>query len=163
MTAKLTEPQRDADDCTICAIAMATGQTYERVMEVARASQGGYRREGRPGTTSPRSVLLDLGFQAQRVSMASLGPHHRTRLLWGRRAILSVPSLNGYPGHHDVYWDGRAIRDPSTKQSYAPDALADTEVLYAVVFDETALSDGAKRPTGQLRDEKPLSNGGRDG
>jgi hypothetical protein len=130
--------QRADDDCTICAIAMATGLPYERVMEVAVNAKGGYRYQGIPGTMSPKGVLMDLGYEAQRAPMAGIGSHVRQRLLWGRRAILSLPSLNGHPGHHDVYWDGRRIRDPSNKRAYMSDALAKVAPLWAVVLDERA-------------------------
>lgn len=128
--------QREDDDCTICAIAMATGLSYETVMGAAAKSNGGYRYQGRPGTMSPRGVLMDLGFEAKRVPLAGIGSQLRCKLLWGRRAILSVPSLTGFQGHHDVYWDGRAIRDPSTKTPYAKDALVIIEPIWAVLLDE---------------------------
>lgn len=142
-------PQRADDDCTICAIAMATGLPYERVMTAAEGALGGYRYGGKPGTMSPRGVLLDLGLAAERVIC---GAHIAIvrKFLWGRRAILSMPSLNGFDGHHDVYWDGRAVHDPSPKTTYPPDALAAVKPLYAVLFDEcdasAARADGHYRP-----------------
>jgi hypothetical protein len=126
--------QRDTDDCTICAISMATGLSYEAVMEVAANSVGGYRYQGTPGTMSPRGVLMDLGFDAQRVPCAGVGGHVLRKLLWGRRAILSVPSLNGFPGHHDVYWDGHRLYDPSPKAAYGEAFPAGP--IWAVVLDE---------------------------
>lgn len=134
----VVERQRADDDCTICSIAMATGLPYERVMEVAAQSVGGYRYQGKPGTMSPKGVLIDLGIEAVRVGVEAIQPATLKRLLWGRRAILSVPSINGFAGHHDVYWDGRVICDPSHKATYAPDALGDLRPIWAVVVDEVS-------------------------
>jgi hypothetical protein len=39
------------------------------------------------------------------------------KLLWGRRAMLSVPSING-DYHHMLYWDGYNVYDPSLGQTY---------------------------------------------
>lgn len=137
-----TEPpavlrQRANDDCTICCIAMATGLSYDAVMTRAKVSLGGYRYGGTPGTMSPKGVLIDLGFAAKRLGCGgdSQGAGARNAL-WGRRAILSVPSLNGFTGHHDVYWDGSRVWDPSPKERY-PEKLPAT-IHWATVMDETA-------------------------
>lgn len=127
--------QRADDDCTICSIAMAIGLPYERVMEAAAQSVGGYRYQGKPGTMSPKGVLLDLGFDVVRVGVAAVQPATLKRLLWGRRAVLSVPSLNGFDGHHDVFWDGREIHDPTTKRAYTADMMGDHPPIWAVLLD----------------------------
>jgi hypothetical protein len=44
--------------------------------------------------------------------------HLMQNLLWGRRAMLQVPSLNHQDASHYVYWDGAELYDPSTKQQY---------------------------------------------
>lgn len=56
-------------------------------------------------------------------------------LLRGRRAILQVPSLNYENGMHIVYWDGKELHDPSTKQTYK---FLDhsLQIHYAWVFNE---------------------------
>lgn len=129
--------QREEDDCTICAIVMATGLPYEAVMAQAKTSSGGYRYGGTPGVMSPKGVLIDLGFAAKRLGCEGDGQGAGVRgALWGRRAILSVPSLNGFKGHHDVYWDGHRVRDPSPKARY-PETLP-TVIHWATVLDETA-------------------------
>lgn len=40
------------------------------------------------------------------------------KLLWKRRALLSVNSLNIKGGSHMVYWDGDIIHDPSPERTY---------------------------------------------
>lgn len=39
-------------------------------------------------------------------------------LLWKRRALVSVNSLNIDHGGHMIYWDGEKIFDPSTKRTF---------------------------------------------
>jgi hypothetical protein len=39
-------------------------------------------------------------------------------MLWKRRALIQVPSLNVEGAWHVVYWDGTEVFDPSTKQVY---------------------------------------------
>jgi len=130
-------PQRAEDDCTICCIAMATGLSYEAVMAQAVKSSGGYRYGGTPGTMSPKGVLIDLGFAAKRLGCEGDGQGAGVRsALWGRRAILSVPSLNGFKGHHDVYWDGHRVWDPSPKLGYLGSLPA--IIHWATVLDEAA-------------------------
>jgi hypothetical protein len=135
-------PQRADDDCTLCCIAMATGIAYERVLEVALETRLGYRRHGVPGTASALQVLSALGVRHTR-SMAfkmrdddGLPAAPSAHVLWGRRAIVSVPSLNGFKGWHDVYWDGAHLFDPSPKETY-PDTLDGLAVLGFVLFRET--------------------------
>jgi hypothetical protein len=126
--------QRAHDDCTICCIAMATGLSYETVMSVASASVGGYRYRGALGTMSPKGVLLDLGYGVRRVGMEAMDAPRRELVLSGKRAILSVPSLNGFVGHHDIYWDGCQLHDPSNGETYGPDGLSGVTPTWAVLL-----------------------------
>jgi hypothetical protein len=126
--------QRAHDDCTICCIAMATGLSYETVMSVASASVGGYRYRGALGTMSPKGVLLDLGYGVRRVGMEAMDAPQRELVLSGKRAILSVPSLNGFVGHHDIYWDGCQLHDPSNGETYGPDGLSGVTPTWAVLL-----------------------------
>jgi len=58
-------------------------------------------------------------------------------LLWGRRAIIQVPSLNLEGEMHVVYWDGSALFDPSTKLRY--ERWEDVPLNnYITIFNEVA-------------------------
>jgi hypothetical protein len=46
------------------------------------------------------------------------GAGNARQLLSGRRAVLQVPSLNNHRAMHFVFWDGKALHDPSNKQVY---------------------------------------------
>lgn len=131
-------PQRDDDDCTLCCISMATGIPYERVLEVASVTKRGYRAwEGGRGTMSALCVLAALGIDGMKSWMFPEGQEIAGvwPLLWARRAILAVPSLNGFKGWHDVYWDGEHLFDPSPKQTY-PDTLEGVRLLGVTLFKE---------------------------
>jgi len=49
---------------------------------------------------------------------ATYGPSTLRDFLWGRRALIQVPSLNFGGEQHVVYWDGSSLFDPSTKNQY---------------------------------------------
>jgi hypothetical protein len=54
-------------------------------------------------------------------------------LLWGRRAIVSVTSKNNRDGMHAIYWDGKALFDPSPKKTYLWEEVEPVELL---IFNE---------------------------
>jgi hypothetical protein len=125
---------------------MATGIPYERVLDVASVTKKGYRvHPSMPGTYSALAVLCALGFDAVRSMRfdcieAGAPPAY---VVWGRRAILAVPSLNGFKGWHDVYWDGAHLLDPSPKATY-PDTLDGLTMLGWTIFDERATASPAE-------------------
>jgi hypothetical protein len=54
-------------------------------------------------------------------------------ILWGRRALVQVPSKN-YPGEqHIIYWDGRELHDPSNMRQWE---WSQVEPIYLWIFDE---------------------------
>lgn len=128
------ERQRFEDDCTLCCIAMATGFSYERVLATAVMTPRGYL-PGK-GTYSVPNICFELGVECRSYWPESLTLRKElTAWGWGRRAIFSVPSLNGWAGHHDVYWDGAHLFDPTPKQAY-PDDLRPLEPRGIVLFNE---------------------------
>jgi hypothetical protein len=50
--------------------------------------------------------------------MGHAAPHEIRDLLWKRKAMIQVDSLNYEKGMHMIYWDGKEIHDPSNKQVY---------------------------------------------
>jgi hypothetical protein len=128
--------QRGPADCGIAAIAMLTGRPYEEVYAAARKANGGHAFNRKNGMTSSERVLEELGyhwenlgrhkdhpapnpdgpqFRSLGLSWASwtLNPKFYAKFFWGRRAILSIHSLNNVPdGRHLVYFDGFRIWDP---------------------------------------------------
>lgn len=107
--------QRQRADCAICCLAMLTGRTWEEVRTAI-----GDAWHPRRGLIHSESAMERLGFAW---GLGSTRPNGYVvvvdaralispPLLWGRRALLSVPSLNR-KGWHMVYWDGAKLLDPS--------------------------------------------------
>jgi hypothetical protein len=127
--------QRGKSDCSIAALAMFTGRTYEEALEAARRT-GKDNFNPKSGMSSCERVLEALGyhwenlgrhkdhpapnpdgpqFRSLGLSIASwhINPKFYAKFFWGRRALLSIHSLNNVPdGRHLVYFDGTRIWDP---------------------------------------------------
>lgn len=114
--------QITGSDCFLACIAMAKGANH--IMDVwsfddiksVVATKG-------VGDETPwmEKVGLMKGADYKRVSCHGLTDYNMDMLkamLWKRRAILSVKSLNIDGGSHAVYWDGEILHDPSTMRTY---------------------------------------------
>lgn len=111
--------QITGSDCFLACIAMAKGAKHvldvwsKEDIDKVVASQG---------VGDPDPWLEQAGFK-KGVDYKQHYAHHGTddaikALLWKRRAIISVRSLNIDGGTHAVYWDGEALFDPSTLRTY---------------------------------------------
>lgn len=97
---------------------MLTGRTWEDV----RAAIGDAWHPRR-GLTNTAQALERLGFEwgpmrngvplGSYLCITDARAMVSAPLLWGRRALLSVPSTNHEGRWHLVYWDGRELFDPS--------------------------------------------------
>lgn len=47
-----------------------------------------------------------------------VGPEYLRMFAWGRRALMSVPSLNHEGGSHLIFWNGLRVFDPSRLKTY---------------------------------------------
>lgn len=125
--------QRGPSDCGVAAIAMFTGRTYEEVWAAGRATGHFHPKKG---MHSCGQVLERLGFYHDNLGRGArpapnpdghpfrsltlllfasdvLHPNVARQFLWGRRALLSIVSLNNGPdGRHLVYFDGERVLDP---------------------------------------------------
>ena len=116
--------QRTGHDCVVCCLAMLTGRAYEDVLAAL-----GDTFDPKRGVCDDHGALerldFDMAFDAgDRLGEAvvrhrgPLAPVYFGRMAWGRRALLSVPSLNNPGGWHMVYYDGRRLFDPSPNEIY---------------------------------------------
>lgn len=141
--------QKNNNDCMLACVAMAAGRPYDELWTAADIEDVIERQGADNKFTS--DLLERAGFhpyvngdRGKIVWKVNVGDHQSrghflTGLLRGRRAILSVPSLNHFAGWHAVYWDGHELFDPNNpangKQIYRwIEQLAPREVW---VFDET--------------------------
>lgn len=131
--------QRGPSDCVIAAIAMAVGRTYEDVLQAA-----GDEFDPERGCRNDQAVLARLGLRYTfkngepdgdivcRRKEYCISPDFYRGMIWGRRALVTVPSLNIAGGHHMVFYDGHQVFDPNppTKKRYTDFAqLQPTDVV----------------------------------
>lgn len=97
---------------------MATGATYDRVLEVAGDDFDPIR-----GCRAEWSIIEKLGFEQMKdfrtLHRGILAPDYFLHFSWGRRAIMAVPSLNIEGGFHSVYWNGSELLDPCLAETYS--------------------------------------------
>jgi hypothetical protein len=137
--------QRTPHQCAIATITMATGREYDEVLEAALAS--GTYEEGQ-GCRSYATVLKALGYSdkfengepvgdfASRHRGFEISPEFYRSMAWGRRAIMSVPSLNIPNDSHSVYWDGREVFDPNPPEKKRYTGFAELLPTNMVLFRE---------------------------
>lgn len=103
---------------------MALGVSYESVIDAA----GDLYTENR-GVKWEGKILERLGLSHEYLngcpvgdfvcmSRGILSPQFFRSFSYGRRALMSVPSLNIPDAMHMVYWNGREIMDPSQGERY---------------------------------------------
>jgi len=113
--------QRYNSDCYLACLAMAASKPYEELfskefcnkIEEAKICSGSNLEE---------AILLAGFIKDETISSIYISwgnaPGLIKNLLWGRKAILQVPSLNKKGGSHAIFWTGSEIIDPSNKQTY---------------------------------------------
>lgn len=117
--------QRTDIDCGVAALAMASGRDYDDVITTI-----GDAYDEDIGLQRVQEALKRLGFKNEFANGEPIGdivclsrdwcitPAFFRRLIWGRRALVTVPSLNTKGVWHMVYFDGSHVFDPSPKQTY---------------------------------------------
>lgn len=127
--------QRNNNDCMLAAIAMVVGKQYDELWTpefVQRVVDG----HGCNAELTAEALKI-AGYHAKvdywQVHTWDINDDAK-RLLLGRRAILSVPSLNFQHGSHAVAWDGLKAYDPSPRQVYQ--WLEHLQPTSVIVFNE---------------------------
>lgn len=133
--------QRAKSDCGICCIAMALGRGYEEVLAAAKDDYDPSR-----GLVHEQGVLRQLGLDGAWVhgepspeadykttNRGILSHSFFRSLAWGRRALMTVPSLNIENSWHMIYWDGQRVWDPHPNKQYAAwiDLKPDSMTLFS--------------------------------
>lgn len=119
--------QRNDFDCAICCFAMLTARPYEDVLATVDDlydPSRGVRRE--------QEALKRLGYKDgdfRSLWHGPLAPEYFRNFAWGRRALMTVASLNFPDADHMIYFDGAAVHDPSRRERYTTfDTLKPTEI-----------------------------------
>lgn len=112
--------QKGESDCVLASLAMATGRPYSSLFKPAfrkkiEADKGCYNE-------TLKEALKLAGFvegkNARSVYTQHLDKIFVQALIWKRKAMIQVTSLNIAKGEHMIYWDGEELFDPSNKQVY---------------------------------------------
>lgn len=128
--------QRSNYDCALAVLAMASGKQYEEIFDAEFCARIEEKQTctGDDLLEAYRRAGFVKGENLRTISTAHAMPHLPLQLIWGRRAMIQVPSLNYKGSEHFVYWDGKEILDPSNKQVYR--YLQNIVPTYIIVFDE---------------------------
>jgi hypothetical protein len=133
-------------DCYLACMCMVLGITYEEITQrlgsefVARIhTQGCYgddvdKMYASLGLINGRDFKRVYRFEIRETtkSYGSSAEFARS-ILWGRRALIQVKSVNDEGMHHVVYWDGFEFFDPSNRQLHQWDTL---EPMNITIFNE---------------------------
>lgn len=130
-------PQRTPSDCGICCLAMLTGVPYETVVERvgdAFDPERGMRYEQRAlerlGFSSKYENGVPVGDFVHMHRMWAFAPEFFRSYMFGRRALVTVPSLNFEGKWHMVYWSHGKVHDPSVGKTYERlDQLLPQEII----------------------------------
>lgn len=127
--------QRNSSDCMLAAIAMVVGKQYDELWtpEFVQRVVDGHGCNDDLTAEALKIAGHRLGTDCWQVYTWTINGDTK-RLLWGRRAILSVPSLNYQHGSHAIAWDGRTVYDPSKLQVYQ--WLEHVQPTSVIVFNE---------------------------
>lgn len=115
--------QKSGNDCVLAAIAMAAGKDKWEDLWTPEDLQSVIDSRG---INDVDPWMLRAGFEREKhfreIFVYSGSERIASALLWRRRALLSVDSLNNHGGSHMIYWDGQKIWDPH--EGHYPEFLA---------------------------------------
>lgn len=110
--------QRSNNDCSVCCLAMATGESYETVLNNLQDKARENLKKGVGLLFTEDMFLLEkLGFDFE----GFWAPYNLNK----NGAIIMVPSLNFDDKKHVVFWDGKNILDPSNSKKYDVEMVVD--------------------------------------
>lgn len=112
--------QRATFDCFLACLAMATNRPYEEMFDPEFCAKI-EKAKGTGGKDMDEAIRLSGLTEEDYKCIYSEGLRtsgNFKQILWGRKAIIQVPSLNIEEGMHCIFWTGSEILDPSNKQVY---------------------------------------------
>lgn len=130
---KVLVKQRQTNDCTVAAVAMLTGQSYEstfsRLLELMAPADVLLFHQCHGIHLKYAVVLADSYGITLRTCDASTAD-------WSCKSLIVVPSLNSANSTHVMFYDGRYIIDPNLdrvpRMWYCPNGLRDLRLRHEI-------------------------------
>jgi len=112
--------QKGESDCVLASLAMVTGRPYSSMFKPAFRAKIEAERGCCNDLFKQAMKLAGLveGENVKCVYTQNLDKSFIQALVWKRKAMIQVTSLNIAKGEHMIYWDGQELFDPSNKQVY---------------------------------------------
>jgi hypothetical protein len=132
------QKQHGPNDCGLAAIATLVGRDYDELWPEAFKIE--IQEKGLYGENVDKALGIAGFVQGEDYRRVSLSAHmradyHIKHLLWKRKAVFQVPSLNQEGKSHMIVWTGEEILDPSNQQVYQ--WIGQCFIENAWIFDET--------------------------
>jgi hypothetical protein len=132
--------QRRPTDCGVCCLAMALGVPWETIEEAIPEDIVDIVREKGMVDEYIHSILSSLGYindidytkRVWSLNWSTMG--FARNMLWGRRCMIQVRSINYQDGYHLIYWDGKELLDPSVGNKYTD--FNSLEIMSMWLFNE---------------------------
>jgi hypothetical protein len=127
--------QRTDTDCNLCCLAMALGITYEEMescltlADAPTLAKSGMSNPMEDRLLAVKGYVPEAHFRRLYPQSHLVQTHFLRHILWGRRAVLTVMSKNNNDGMHAIYWDGKALFDPTQKKAYEWHEVEINEIL----------------------------------
>lgn len=129
--------QRNDNDCMLAAIATVLGREYDDLWTPAFVERVIAEKGCNAGLSTEALAVAGLKENRDYWHIYTHQSNAWTKaLLKGRRAIISVNSLNNQHGSHAVAWDGANLLDVSNKQAYR--YLSSVVINTVWIFNEAA-------------------------
>ena len=129
--------QKNPADCVVCCLAMYLGTTYKELLirypclveRITNVRQGGVNLYEEQlmifAATGKGMIHMQIHYDWDNTRQAEV-----MEMLAGKKAILSVRSLNVEDAAHAVFWDGNKVLDPSNKKRYTKATVRPYNIMF---------------------------------
>lgn len=108
--------QKAAHDCLLACLATMTKQPYSMFPQEFRDKVE--EESGCDGELIKKAFRFAGILQYKEIYVNDAPRDFVFHMIWNRKCLMQVPSLNIKNGHHCIYWNGQKVFDPSNKKIY---------------------------------------------
>jgi hypothetical protein len=117
---KTVTKQKHASDCALACLAMISGKDYDKIF--SKKLIKAIEKAGTATGDNLDSAYVAAGYIKDKtykvIYTAQDNVNTVQTMIWKRKALLQVDSLNYEGGMHLIYWNGEELIDPSNLQTY---------------------------------------------